>query len=95
MFQKNIQPIPQTPNWKHQYYPWVICFSGLFILVIINGLTTTSLSVFDKAFLNEFHWKRDELKLRESITNGVTLFFILISGIIIDKIRVKKMLIFG
>ena len=95
MFQKNIQSIPQTPHWKHQYYPWIICFSGLFILVIINGLTTTSLSVFDKAFLNEFHWKRDELKLRESITNGVTLFFILISGIIIDKIRVKKMLIFG
>ena len=95
MFQKNIQAISQTPNWKHQYYPWIICFSGLFILVIINGLTTTSLSVFDKAFLNEFHWKRDELKIRESITNGVTLFFILISGIIIDKIRVKKMLIFG
>lgn len=95
MFQKNIQVIPQTPNWKNQYYPWIICFSGLFILVIINGLTTTSLSVFDKAFLNEFHWKRDELKLRESITNSVTLFFILISGIIIDKIRVKKMLIFG
>lgn len=95
MFQKNIQPLPSTPDWKHQYYPWIICFSGLLILLIINGLTTTSLSVFDKAFLNEFHWKRDELKLRESITNGVTLFFILISGVIIDKIRVKKMLIFG
>lgn len=95
MFQKNIQAVPQTPTWKNQYYPWIICFSGLFILVIVNGLTTTSLSVFDKAFLNEFHWKMDELKLRESITNGVTLFFILVSGIIIDKIRVKKMLIFG
>lgn len=95
MFIKNIQEIQQTSNWKHQYYPWIICFSGLIILLIINGLTTTSLSVFDKAFLNEFHWKRDELKIRESITNGVTLFFILISGIIIDKIRVKKMLIFG
>ena len=95
MFQKNIQPLSSNSSWKHQYYPWIICFSGSFILLIINGLTTTSLSVFDKAFLNEFHWKRDELKLRESITNGVTLFFILISGVIIDKIRVKKMLIFG
>jgi MFS family permease len=95
MFHKNIQEIPQNPHWKLRYYPWIICFSGLFILVIINGLTTTSLSVFDKAFLNEFNWKRDELKLRESITNGVTLFFILISGVIIDKIRVKKMLILG
>ena len=95
MLKKNNQTISKTPHWQHHYYPWIICFSGLFILVIVNGLTTTSLSVFDKAFLNEFHWKRDELKLRESITNGVTLFFILISGIIIDKIRVKKMLIFG
>jgi MFS family permease len=95
MFRENIQKIPQAPNWKLQYYPWIICFSGLFILVIINGLTTTSLSVFDKAFLNEFNWKRDELKLREAITNSVTPFFILISGFIIDKIRVKKMLIFG
>jgi MFS family permease len=95
MFQKSIQPLSSKLDWKHQYYPWIICFSGFLILVIINGLTTTSLSVFDKAFLDEFQWKRDELKLRESITNSITLFFILISGVIIDKIRVKKMLIFG
>ncbi|MDR6561634.1 MULTISPECIES: MFS transporter [unclassified Arcicella] len=80
---------------KKIFYPWLICFSGLLILVVINGLTTTSLSVFDNAFISEFHWKRDELKLRESITNSVTLFFILVSGIIIDKIRVKKMMLFG
>lgn len=82
-------------HWKAKYYPWVICFSALLILVIINGLTTTSLSVFDKALLKEFGWQRGELKLRESITNAVTLFFILLSGIIIDKIRVKKMLLAG
>lgn len=82
-------------NFKQRYYPWIICFSGLLILVVINGLTTTSLSVFDKAFINEFQWKRDELKLRESITNSVTLFFILLSGMIIDKVRVKKMILFG
>ncbi len=80
---------------KNHYYPWLICFSGLLILVVINGLTTTSLSVFDKVFINEFHWKREELKLRESITNSVTLFFILVSGVIIDRIRVKKMMLFG
>jgi MFS family permease len=95
MFQKNIQPLSPTQSWKYQYYPWIICFSGFLTLLIINGLTTTSLSVFDKAFLNEFQWKRSELKLRESITNSVTLFFIFISGVIIDKIRVKKMIIFG
>jgi MFS family permease len=95
MFHQNIQNQSLTQNWKTQYYPWIICFSGLLVLIVVNGLTTTSLSVFDKAFLDEFHWSREELKVRESITNGVTLLFILISGIIIDKIRVKKMLLFG
>lgn len=95
MFHKNIQDQSLTLNWKTQYYPWIICFSGLLTLIVVNGLTTTALSVFDKAFLNEFHWSREELKVRESITNGVTLFFIFISGVIIDKIRVKKMLLIG
>ena len=95
MFQPNIQPNSLKSDWKNQFYPWIICFSGLLTLVVVNGLTTTSLSVFDKTFLDEFHWSREELKVRESITNGVTLLFILISGIIIDKIRVKKMLLFG
>ena len=95
MFQKNIQSPSLTLNWKNQYYPWIICFSGLLTLVVVNGLTTTSLSVFDKVFLDEFQWSREELKVRESITNSVTLLFILISGVIIDKIRVKKMLLLG
>ena len=95
MFHHNIQPPPITSDWKTRYYPWLICFSGLLTLIVVNGLTTTSLSVFDKAFLDEFHWSREELKVRESITNGVTLLFIFISGVIIDKIRVKKMLLFG
>ena len=95
MFHHYIQTSPTTSDWKTKYYPWLICFSGLLTLVVVNGLTTTSLSVFDKAFLDEFHWSREELKVRESITNGVTLLFIFISGVIIDKIRVKKMLLFG
>lgn len=95
MFQKNIQTPILTQNWKQKYYPWIICFSGLLILIVINGLTTTSLSVFDHAFLSDFHWTREELKLRESVTNSITLLFIFISGLIIDKIRVKKMLLFG
>jgi MFS family permease len=95
MFQKNIHNPFLTPDWKQKYYPWLICFSGLLILIVVNGLTTTSLTVFDKAFLDEFHWSREELKLRESFTNGVTLLFVFISGIIIDKIRVKRMLLLG
>jgi MFS family permease len=95
MFQKNIRNSDLTTDWKQKYYPWFICISGLLTLIVVNGLTTTSLSVFDKAFLDEFKWSREELKLRESVTNGVTLLFIFISGVIIDKIRVRKMLLFG
>ena len=95
MFHKNIQNTSLTINWKTHYYSWIICFSGLLTLIVVNGLTTTALSVFDKAFLDEFKWTREELKVRESITNGVTLLFVFISGVIIDKIRVKKMLLFG
>ncbi len=95
MFHKNIQNQSLTSDWKTKYYPWIICFSGLLTLIVVNGLTTTALSVFDKIFLEEFQWSREELKVRESITNGVTLLFIFISGVIIDKIRVKKMLLFG
>ncbi|MFD1820764.1 Sugar phosphate permease [Pseudarcicella hirudinis] len=84
-----------TSNWKHQYYPIIICFSGLLILLIINGLTTTTISVFDKSLLDEFHWTRSELKWRDSLTNGTAFAFILFSGILIDKIRVKKLMLSG
>ena len=95
MFPKSTHNPNLTTDWKIQYYPWIICLSGLLTLIVVNGLTTTALSVFDKAFLEEFNWTREELKVRESITNGVTLLFIFISGVIIDRIRVKKMLLFG
>lgn len=78
-----------------KFYPWLICVSGLFILVVINGLTTTVITVFDKSLINEFHWTRSELKARDALPNFISFFFILLSGTLMDKFRVKKMMLFG
>lgn len=80
-----------TYNW----YPWLVCISGLFILLVINGLTTTVITVFDKSLIDEFHWTHSELKLRDSIPNAVAFFLILSSGYLIDKYSVKRMMLIG
>ena len=80
---------------QYRWYPWIICASGLLILLVINGLTTTVITVFDKALIDEFHWTHSELKLRDSIPNAVAFLLILSSGYFIDKYRVKRMMLIG
>lgn len=80
---------------KNHYYPWVICGTGLLVLVIVNGLTTSSLSVFDEALMHEFNISRTELKIKDSITSLVATVLILVSGLLIDKLKVKKVMLFG
>lgn len=84
----------KTSRLRH-YYPWVIVGSGLLTLLVINGLTTSSLSVFDEALLREFRLSRTQLRLRESVTNGVAAVFILLSGWLIDRVGVKALLLTG
>jgi MFS family permease len=81
--------------WKQKYYPFIICFSGLIILVVINGLTSTTISVFDRVLLDEFKWTRSELKLRDSIPNATAFLLIFFSGMLIDQFRVKRLLLAG
>lgn len=76
-------------------YRVFICFSGLLILVVINGLTTTTMSVFDKTLLHEFHWTRTELKFRDSIPNATAFLLIFFAGSMIDKFQVKRLLLLG
>jgi len=80
---------------QHRWYPWVICISGLFILLVINGLTTTVITVFDKSLIDEFHWTHSELKLRDSIPNAVAFSLIFFSGYFIDKYKVKRIMLVG
>ena len=81
--------------WIQRYYPFLICFAGLLILVVINGLTSTTISVFDRVLLDEFQWSRSELKLRDSIPNATAFALIFFSGLLIDKFRVRRLLLVG
>lgn len=93
---KPLAPYHFMPNFnKNQYYPWVICMAGLLVLVVVNGLTTSSLSVFDETLMNEFNISRTELKIKDSITNLVATVLILVSGMLIDKFKVKRVMLFG
>jgi sugar phosphate permease len=73
-----------------------MAFSGLIILMIVNGLTTTTLTSFDKVIVQEiFDGDRGKLRWRESIANGTSALLISLVGVFIDKIGVKRLLIFG
>lgn len=96
MPEKVTQPTHKTFTiTTYHWYPWLICISGLVILLVINGLTTTVITVFDKSLIDEFHWTHSELKLRDSIPNAVAFCLIVSSGYLIDKYRVKKMMLVG
>ncbi|MFT4032358.1 MAG: MFS transporter [Siphonobacter sp.] len=90
----NLSSSSPVPRVMRQY-PWIIAVSGLLTLIIINGLTTSSLSVFDEALVQEFKLNRGLLKSRETVTYAVAAAFILLSGILIDRIGVKKLLLSG
>lgn len=85
---------PQTSRLAH-HYPWLIVGAGLLVLIVVNGLTTSSLSVFDEVLSREFHLDRTQLKTKESITNAVAALFILLSGWLIDRVGVKVLLLAG
>lgn len=76
-------------------YPWIICTTGLINLVVFNGLTTTALSVFDEELVRAFNLNRAEIKTKEGVTNLVAAVFIVVSGILIDRFRVKRLMLFG
>lgn len=85
---------PQTSRLQH-YYPWLIVGAGLLVLIVVNGLTTSSLSVFDEVLTREFRLDRPQLKTKESITNAVAALFILMSGWLIDRVGVRALLLAG
>lgn len=84
----------QTSRLTH-HYPWLIVGAGLLVLIVVNGLTTSSLSVFDEVLTREFRLDRAQLKTKESITNAVAAVFILLSGWLIDRVGVKALLLAG
>ncbi len=76
-------------------YHWLTVATGLVMLTVVNGIINSSISAFDKTLLQEFGWTRAELKFRESVTSGVAIFLLILSGILIDRIGSKKMILIG
>lgn len=65
--------------------PWTIAGLGLLILMVTNGLTTTAISVFDEALLDEFGWSRGELKFRDFLNFGVVALLAPFGGWLLDR----------
>lgn len=81
---------------KQAVYPFMMVFLGLLVLVVVNGLTTSALSVFDEELLKEFDIKiRTNLRYKESITNFISAIFIVLAGGFVDKFKVKSSILIG
>ena len=80
---------------RSRHFPWVIAVVAMIVLLVSNGLTATSLSVYDEALLTEFGWSRGELKFRDLITFWIVAAIAPFAGVFIDRIGVKRMLMAG
>lgn len=96
----NLPPMPVAPPlpirgpFAHRS-GWFTVGIGLLLLVTINGLSTSSLSVLDEQLTASFGFTRASLKLRETITYAVSAAFILVSGVLIDRFGVRRLLMAG
>ena len=80
---------------KQRFFPWVIAFAALVLLMVSNGLTLTGITAFDEALLTEFGWSRGELKFRDLVTLMITGLAAPFIGILIDRLGVRPLIIAG
>ena len=78
-----------------RFYPWVMAFLALFLLMVTNGFTTTSITGYDESLLKEFGWTRGQLKFRDLITLFVAGVSAPFAGVLIDKIGVRRLMLTG
>ncbi len=65
------------------------------IVAATNGMTTTGITVFDEALINEFGWSRTELKIRDAVSFWGAALFMPLGGYAIDRFGVKRCAIVG
>jgi sugar phosphate permease len=87
--------IADTTSFKARTYPWVIAILALLVLMVTNGMTTTGITAFDESLLKEFKWERGPFKFRDLITLLTAGLLAPFAGYLIDKIGVRKLLLFG
>jgi MFS family permease len=76
-------------------YPWVIAILALLMLMVSNGMTITGITAFDESLLKEFGWARGPFKFRDMITLLTAGTLAPFAGILIDRIGVRYLLLFG
>ena len=69
-----------------RWFPWVMAFTGMLVLLVSNRLTATALSVYDESLLNEFGWSRGELKFRDLVTFWLIALIAPFAGAFIDRL---------
>lgn len=84
-----------TTSSKARIYPWVMAALALLVLMVTNGMTTTGITAFDESLLKEFKWERGPFKFRDLITLLTAGLLAPFAGYLIDKIGVRKLLLFG
>lgn len=78
-----------------RFFPWVIAFAALVLLMVSNGMVLTGITAFDEALLNEFGWSRGALKFRDLLTLLLTGLAAPFIGILIDRLGVRPLIIAG
>jgi MFS family permease len=78
-----------------RFYPWIIAFAAMLMLMVSNGLTLTGITAFDKSLLEEFGWSRGALKFRDLLTLMITGLAAPFIGVLIDRLGVRPLIIVG
>jgi len=92
-----ITTISQNPK----YYRWVILFVCFLIITFTNGLTLGGLYVFEEEIIKSLskisgeNILRADLKLRDALTLWSTAAIGFFSGMLADRIGVKKLMVTG
>jgi len=80
---------------KNRMYPWFIAIFAAVVLMVSNGQTISGLSVFDRAFIDEFGWSLGEIKFRDMITLLLAGLVAPLFGILIDRLGVRRCMLAG
>ena len=92
---QSTEAVQMTSN-KSKIMHWSMVFIAMLSLLVSNGMVLTGLTAFDSAILAEFSdWTRGDLKQRGAITLVLTGILAPFIGILIDRIGVRILMIFG
>lgn len=94
---ENTMPVDAIISSKKpaRLYPWLMALLVLFMLMVTNGFTTTSITGYDESLLKEFGWSRGQLKFRDLITLCVAGLAAPFAGALIDRVGVRKLMLIG